>query len=516
MAFDTFQDGRDIPDGQVIDTDLCIVGSGAAGITLAQSFANSGLRVTLLEAGGLSIDPDVDANSSVEDAGRRYSPDATRLRYFGGTTNHWGGHCVPLEPEDFEAKSWISGSGWPITRSDLDPYYARAHDVVGIGSYDYDAARISAELGGTLMPFDGTKVATQLSRYRRQRYGFAYGDTLDGAANIQVILYGDVSEIVLAQDTGRAVSHLTVQSPAMNSFQLRARAFVLAAGGIENARLLLMSNTQRPAGLGNENDHVGRYFQDHLWYPSGIMVPFEAPVERLYTEEVPYDGAAVRCHLILSAAEAERQGVGRFRTELLGLSETGQQLRRLQSGEIVMADIADLALKPITVGNTFACQGDQRNDAYRFQNYIQQVPNPDSRITLSQARDAYGRPQARLDWRISRLDQDCIVKAHQIIAQEAGRLGFGRVRIEVEEDPDILLDGVLGGAHHMGTTRMSASASEGVCNADCRVHSVDNLYLAGSSVFPTCGYPNPTLTITAMALRLADHLETRATREGWI
>ncbi|BAQ68615.1 GMC oxidoreductase [Rhodovulum sulfidophilum] len=515
MAFDSFADARSFADDPGLEADICIMGAGAAGITLASALADSGLRVCLLEAGGMDMDPVVEDASIVPDIGRPYDVTANRLRFFGGATNHWGGHCVRLEPDDFEPKDWIPMSGWPFGADTLAPYYRQAHAFLGLGEYEYDPAPVARALGTRLMPFDGPMLKSQLSRYRRVFYGDEYGPRLDRAPNVRVVLYADVCDIRLGEASGETVSHVVVRSPAGNRFDVRARYFVLAAGGIEIPRMLLVANGQRPAGLGNENDLVGRYFQEHLMFKSGLLLPRDpADVLPLYLSEVPYGDIAVRCHLVLTAEAVRARRIGKFRSEFYSLPLRLRDLRALRSGRIDAADIAGLVSDPFGTARAYRCGSNARHDTYGLFNNIEQRPNPASRVSLRADKDAYGRPQAQLDWQITRQDHDCILAAHQVIAQEAGRIGFGRMRIEIDPEPEVFLDGVGGGGHHMGTVRMAEDPRRGVTDGDGRLHSVENLYVAGSALFPTGGYPNPTLTITAMAFRLSDHLKARAEREG--
>lgn len=504
----SFEDARKFAEGTQIETDLCIVGAGAAGITIAREFIGTGIRVCLLEAGGLSIDPDVDAASDVAAIGRDYPVSSKRLRYFGGTTNHWGGHCVPLEPSDLERKSWIPHSGWPIDFADLDPYYRRSYDVLGIGDPDTTTKEISAELGLPLIDWQTDLVYTQVSRYNRTRFGLAFGDSLSAADNVRVILYADASDFRLSDPTSSRVSSLTAFSPSGLPFRISAQHFVLATGGLENARTLLLSNRDRPAGLGNQGDALGRYFMEHLWYPSGALLPFDSRnVLRLYASEVSFRDHAVRAHLVLSPKASEAAGIGRFRTEIRVRSQLMDSMRALAGGRFTGDDLLRVAGNPYGVGDALSCRKNSRRDYLQLMNYVEQVPNPDSRVLLGPDRDAYGRPQAVLDWRLSPMDHQTVLGAQRAMAAEAGATGFGRMRIDVPEDPSVLLEGAFGGAHHMGTTRMSASPSEGVVDADTRVHGTDNLFVAGSSVFPSAGYANPTQTIVALALRLSDHIK---------
>jgi len=512
--FKGFEDARTFSADTVVETDLCVVGAGAAGITLANEFANHGLRVCLLEAGGLSIDPMVTAASEVVSVGREYDVAATRLRLFGGTTNHWGGHCVPLEPDDFEAKSWIPDSGWPITYSDILPYYRRAYDVLDLEDFGRPAEEISRELGMKLMSFDSSFFRTQMSRYNRVRFGFQFGENLEAADNIRVILYSDVCEFRLASSETDIVSELEASSPSKNKFRVRARIFVMAAGGIENARLLLLSDSERPAGLGNQNDAVGRYFSEHLWYPSGLFAPFDdRNVLPLYYREVAYKNSAVRCHLVLTSEASEKLQIGRYRSELRFQSIVPEAASRMRAGEFDAHDLISLLVSPVAAGKAAKCIAKTQADFFRLLNFVEQVPNPGSRVFLGDRHDAYGRRQAQIDWRLSDIDQATVTAPQDLLAMEAGKARFGRVRIDIKKDPEMILEGVTGGSHHTGTTRMTDNPKKGVVDSNCRVHGTQNLFIAGSSVFPTNGYPNPTLTIVALALRLSDHIKAIAFRD---
>ena len=271
MEYKSFLDAREIDSGTNIAADLCIVGAGAAGITIAREFANADIRVCLLEAGGLFVDPLVNRLSEIENVGRRTWKDVNeaRLRCFGGTTNHWGGHCAPLEPDDFEKQDWIAHSGWPYSYNELRPYYVRAHDVLRLGEFDYDPEKIGSALAFETFPFDKTKVVTTVSRYNPVRFGLTYGHELDRAANIQVVLYSDVSAILMEDSASDKVDSVLVKSIAGNQFHVKATCFVIACGAIENARILLLSHQQRASGIGNHSGLVGRFFQEHLWYQSG-------------------------------------------------------------------------------------------------------------------------------------------------------------------------------------------------------------------------------------------------------
>ena len=515
MEYKSFLDARKIEAGVDIRVDLCVVGAGAAGITIAREFADSNLRVCLLEAGGLSIDAAVNGLSEIDDVGHSNGDiNATRLRYFGGTTNHWGGHCAPLEPDDFEKNDWIAYSGWPYSYNQLRPYYVRAHEVLRIGEFDYDPEKIGSTLEVETFPFDRTRVMTTVSRYNAVRFGLTYGEELDRAANIQVVLYADVSAILMEDSASDNVGGLLVKSLSGNQFHVKARYYVIACGGIENARVLLLSNQQRSSGIGNHNDLVGRFFQDHLWYPSGYILPRVGNLWlKYYLGQRSYGNIRVRAHIAVPSDKTRELRIPKFRSELKPVS-AALQLERAIKNRVSIDDLFALMSDPVGMGAVARCRSGAVPTGYQLENFVQQTPNPHSRVKLSAKKDSFDRPHPMLDWRLSRLDQDGVFKAQRLIAQEVGRSGFGRMRIEMLEGADDFLEGCGGGPHHMGTTRMDDDPTRGVTDGNAKVHHTHNLYVAGGSLFPTCGWANPTLTIVATSIRLADHLKKRFHEDG--
>jgi len=518
MEFKSFLNGRQIESETRLNFDLCILGAGAAGITIAREFTKTKLRVCVLESGGLDFDAAVDGLSEIDDVGRLPGTEGLyRLRYFGGTTNHWGGHCVPLEPDDFEKHDWIAYSGWPYGYNELHPYYIRAHGVLELGEFDYTPEKIGSALGFKVFPFDQKILATTVSRYNRVRFGLRYGDELDRAKNTTVILYSDVSEVAMADTATDSVRYVAVRSIAGNVFYVGAKYFVIACGAIENARLLLMSNRQRSLGIGNHSDLVGRFFQEHLWYPSGYIVPnIRYPTLKYYLQEWPYGKIGVRAHLAVPVDKVRELRIPKFRSEIAleSASTAFRSAKRIKS-RISVADVTALLSDPVGLGTALRCKMNTPPMGYRLLNHVEQTPNPDSRITLSKKKDALDRPQPQLKWKLSAQDQDGVIKAQDLIAHEIGRSGFGRMQIELREGANEFLENAAGSGHHMGTTRMDDDPARGVTDKNAKVHYTSNLYVAGSSLFPRCGWPNPTLTIVATSIRLAEHLKTRFRRDGF-
>lgn len=514
MAGDSFLDARKIGNGTELVAEVCIVGAGAAGITIARELVRSGVDVCLLEAGGMSVDPAVDTLSVVENVGRSYEPNRLRLRLFGGTTNHWGGHCVPLRETDFQPSDWLPHTGWPFDYDELRPYYRRAHEQLGIGPFEYDAKAGAARLNGArLLPFDGRRIENTLSRYKRVRFGLAYGDELAASPHLRCVLYADVTACDLDAPEGQTIEAVRVRSVAGNQFTVRARYFVLACGGIENPRVLLASNHQRPAGLGNHADMAGRFFTEHIWFESGYIVP-NVPLEtyRYYTAEVPAQDAGVRFHFAVTNREQRDLRIPAFRAELQAKSAAYWEGRTARERGPTVAGIAALLSNPFELGHAIRCRSETPADAFVLGNHVEQTPNPESRVTLSHKRDALGRPNARLDWRLQAIDKEGVMRAQAMLAREVGRANMGRMHIGLH-DPEGLEMGASGGAHHMGTTRMHENPKLGVTDARGRVHFTRNLYVAGCSLFPNAGFSNPTLTIVATSLRLADTIKG-SLREG--
>ncbi len=487
---------------EVGPVDVCIVGGGAAGITLARSFVGTRWRVLLLESGGPSFDARTHALYDTPVIGTDYPIEASRLRYFGGTTNHWAGQSRPLDPIDFEERTWIPHSGWPIGHGDLEPWLDDAHTVCGLGPPEYDPHRWSTTLGPDFLTGSPTLESRifQLST-PIVRFAAAYGDELAGADNVLVALGANASEL-LSDQRGQQITGVRVRwFDSDHTAEPRALAYVLACGAIENARLLLASNAVRPAGIGNDFDNVGRYFMEHPAYRAQRMLATPLfPSRGLdWTPSAEPDPPAVVIRAIGPSDAAVR------RHELLR-----SMLIFYGRDDALGDEDADVAETEASVRAGLWRDDPSPTREVAATSIFEQAPNPDSRIRLSEQRDALGNRKAELDWQLGEIDRDSVYRSTILIGEELARLGLARTQlrpwVSLFERP--LLPGV--GNHHIGTTRMSATSATGVVNRNCRVHDVDNLYVAGSSIFPTGGIANPTMNLVAFALRLADHIKQDA------
>jgi len=521
-----FIDAHSIDDAAELEADLCVIGSGAAGLTIARSLRDTGLRVVVVESGGLEPDTETQALAAGTLSGRPYFDlDATRLRFFGGTTNHWGGRCVPLTPEDLAVRDWIPHSGWPIGFSELDAYCAKAHALIGLGPYRYDAAYLAGQIGEKLLGFHGDVVRTVMTRTHALRFGEAFGDEMRSSETVTVLLNANVLTLE-ADASGRNVARAQAGTLAGKRLSIRARRFVAACGGIENPRLLLLSQRAGGHPFGNGHDAVGRYFMEHLLYSNGLLVLPDGDAEfGIYGGTIDHDGAGLQATLAFHPAflaqerlpnlyfELEEQRGYGFSDGAEAVSEIVRSLASLQWPDRLGRRAADIAgdLDVLVDGATDRLLGrrlfnERPPRAFRLRSLAEQVPNPDSRVTLGATRDRFGLPAADLAWHTTEQDIEALRRSFALVAQEAGRAGLGRLKLDPEEEGAVPMSSMRGGHHHMGTTRMSDDPRMGVVDANCRVHGMGNLYMAGSSVFPTAGYGNPTLTIVALAMRLAEHL----------
>jgi choline dehydrogenase-like flavoprotein len=530
-------DLRDFEDGAVIDAELCIVGAGAAGITLARQFLNTRHAVVLLESGGADYEAETQALYEGPNLGMEYYELAdSRLRFFGGTTAIWGGRTVPLDEMDFEKRDWVPWSGWPIRREQLDPWYRQAHTLLELGEFEYGDA-LQRCLGGALPAFDPTLVRASFWRFdlQKDRFNLHRCRDLTGAPNIRVLLHATAVHLQAGRDAS-ALEEIRLAAPGGRRATVRARRYVLACGGIENPRLLLAANDVEPAGIGNAAGHVGRFFMEHPHGRAGRILardPFALwNLFRRYSdagtpvalalrpgEKLQREASTLNCALTVKLQREPELGLAlnkRLYQELkheLAPDRTGRRLwRSYRDARAAASSLVRPLLERVR-----ARLGMRR--AYLIVRG-EQAPNPDSRVVLVNDRDALGVPRAALDWRLSPQDKRSVAAITRVLDGELRRLGVGHVEPAAwlaEERPEWPVDPTvsnhpIGGYHHMGTTRMSVRPERGVVDADCRVHGYANLYVAGSSVFPTGGWANPTLTILALALRLGTHLREQAGR----
>jgi len=539
-----------------IDADLCIVGAGPAGITMARTFIGKPINVCLIESGGLDSDHSVQDLCQASSVGpQAFDARSSRLRAFGGGSEVWGGGCIPLDDIDFTARDWVPDSGWPLSYAELQPFYARARALFRIG-HDFTAGSFLGEPARKPLGFDAGQLVNRSIALSPVQFGTHYVEELRRAANIQVLLYANLIALDGCQN-GVSVRQGRIGSLCGRRGVVRARQYVLACGAIENARLLLLSDSVDPHGMGNRHDVVGRYFMDH---PAGhigqlhtdktdaLIRAYERSPQRAHAPLFPELCVSEQMQRSLRLLNARTRPVAvsgdvpeglravrRLRSAIrrptriesmasvltpssVGHAESSGRTAPARSIQVAGRPTADLAKDVIAIGKGVGdvARATARKLARRpavpslgvdVDGYFEQAPNPDSRITLGSETDALGQRKAQIDWRLTPLDWHTYRTAARIFGDELARVAHGRfVPAAWLSDQSNAIAGLSGTAHHMGTTRMSADPRKGVVDLDSRVHGMDNLYVAGSSVFPTGGWAFPTYTIVAMSLRLADCL----------
>jgi choline dehydrogenase-like flavoprotein/nucleoside-diphosphate-sugar epimerase len=516
--------------------DICIIGTGPAGATIARELSNTSLRVTILESGGTERREATDALNEIESVGwpRVMDQWLVRNRIVGGTSETWGGRCAPFDEIDLQVREWVPYSGWPLKIDALIPYFERSAKYLGLGAgCGFSDDRVWAYIGHQPPTVDLERdellpMFWQLSRDPvnwTDRVRFGRHLAADLGPNVTLVTNATVLRIHVTE-SGTAVKSVEFADASGRRWSLPASTVAVCAGAIENARLLLSSDDVVAPGLGNENDLVGRFLMDHA----------RTSVARFHMRQG--QAALNRFGLLKSrAASANRYHLGARLSPAIQHSEQllncaiwvagfsarpddppWDSLKRFVRRE---ADIPkDLRAIMTNSGLMFRGLKDyfilhrglpHRYDTINLEAMCEQVPNPDSRITLSDRRDPLGTRISRIDWRVCEEEARTLRRTTELMLEQLSRMGLQPpVLAQWVRDRAMFPDTVRDVAHPMGTTRMADDPACGVVDAQCQVHGVQGLYMAGSSVFPTGGHANPTQMIVALALRLADTLKDRA------
>jgi choline dehydrogenase-like flavoprotein len=481
-----------------------------------------------------------------------YDLTATRARALGGGSRLWPGWCRPLDPIDFTGRPWVPDTGWPISFEQMLPFYREAASVCQLATTEWDDDDVDTTRLPALYrpPFVGGDIETAIWHGSPPtRFGTEYRRQLTEAPTVTVLLHSTAVQIACNRQT-RAATGVQIATLGGNRFSVTARATVLAAGALETTRLLLASQGRTDAGLGNEHGLVGRYFMEHPHLVTAKVALFPRPATN--RSELPaidrgITGARARLNLQRPAGRmkiAYTIGAARQQAEqLLNFSTHFQTVGPVDRGESDAYEAFKLVVGNLRAPRELAGQlftgsmpdGTGRvirrlirgtpeiislivNEALRrprelaLYSQTEQAPNPDSRVTIDPLhRDELGLPRIRVDWRLSRIDKESIIKAHRILGEHLERVGLGRLVPEPAfrtDSPD-WGPNLRGGHHHLGTARAAIDPRHGVVDADGQVHTVPDLYISDSAVFPSGGYANPLLTIIAWTLRLADTIGRR-------
>jgi choline dehydrogenase-like flavoprotein len=539
--------------GTLYETDVCVIGTGPAGLTLIKDLAAEPIRICAVESGGREFEQSAQALSE----GTTISPDgypshlltAARRRQFGGTANLWDDELnagegdelvrlVPLDAIDFEKRDWVPHSGWPFDKSHLDPFYERALQLGGAGPFAYEVSDWKSH--HSELPVPATRLRTRMSQFgSRTIFTRDLPNALASADNVFVYLNATLLELIVRENR---VQRARIAVSPDHEFQISAKLFVLAAGGIENARLLLLSDSVQPRGLGNEHGLVGRFFMDHPTFRLGVLSPVDRNLFRsagLYDHHV-VNGVPVMGKFTFRQEVLRREQMlnicatltprGRsYESRAVNIVKRAAESQSKAAAKLLRAEFRSIATgwdEVLLKGyewltskqpHYFENKGGWSrlpNNQRRYRKFeisclAEQSPNPENRVALGNGLDRLGQRKVQLHWGWSELDLQSIRRAQEILKEEVEECGLGQFETQLQLDcgqpPQ-----VASPHHHLGTTRMHTDPREGVVDEDCRVHGISNLYLTGSSVFPTGGFANPTLTIIALALRLSYHLRALA------
>jgi choline dehydrogenase-like flavoprotein len=513
--------------------DVCVVGSGPAGATIAKELSGSGLTVALLESGGMERDPRADALNWIENIGRPRARDqwSVRNRIVGGSSHTWGGRCAGFDEIDFQRRDWVQNSGWPLSAEDVEPYLERSAPHLGLvmgggfsderfwdlASQKHPKREVDPSL---LLPF-----FWQFSRDTKESYPFEYmrfGRHLKSELdeNITLLTGATVTRVLCTpgQEYVQGVEFATFDGARHT---LRANAVVLGAGGVENARLLLNSGDAGRNGLGNDHDQVGRYLMDHLRGPvAHFDVEGTSALQRRFGR-YNLEGRFFRAGLRLSPEVQKREHLlnsAVWLGEVLSSQDPWDALRRVAARKArLREDVTLLARNSVfmlraAIGYFASGHGLPRKvDELTLECMCEQVPDADSRITLSDKTDSLGMRLPRVDWRSHPDETRTMHRTAELSVAEFTRIGHPVPKLEqwvMDKAP--IPSTFVDVAHPTGTTRMAASPASGVVDVNCEVFGTAGLFISGSSVFPTAGHCNPTQMIVAMAVRLADHLKKQA------
>ncbi|CAN5381791.1 GMC family oxidoreductase [soil metagenome] len=536
-----FIDIKELAHDTTVQSDICVIGAGPAGVALATELLQTGLKVSIIESGTL----DQDASDLGQPAKSSVFPDHRGIwttRRFGGNGNLWHVNAgtgpnhlrlLPMTDADFDKREWMPDSGWPISMADLAPYYDRAQSWFGLEQRSYGPEDWE---GGNAprLPLEGTGLRTGM-------FHFAYRNVMLEdyrgaiAASPDITVYCNATAVRLdTDDTGERITGVRTTNAAGHKMMFAADVFVMAQGGLATPQLLLASNDRHANGIGNAHDLVGRYFMDHPLLFGGIFIPSSRDlIDRMTIFDLRrIDGMSAMGHIQLTDKTLREEACANISSILFPRRSMGkrreagfqasQRLRLAAQGRAAWSvkdafsalygidgvgqQFYDRLVSPISHlgigGWSKKDKPGERFDHFEVLHQAEQPPRHDNRIVLGEERDALGNRRIEMHWKWHDEDVALVHKTQDIIARELRKSGLGEFRIQRPFEVK-----TSSTTHYMGTARMNDDPSKGVVDSECRVHGISNLFIAGSSVFPTGGYANPTLSIVAMSIRIADRVK---------
>lgn len=511
-----------------IQGDVCIVGGGVAGLVLANELVVSGRKVLLIESGNINYDQETQSLYKSNSADYPF-PDTsyTRLRFLGGSSNHWQNNTSPLSEFDFQERDGISDSGWPIKYNEVSQYYPRAGEYCGVGSDEHALDYWLKKTRSSEITTNSSVIESRIAKIALSptRFYETLGKKLSTSKGLRIVTNSNLVDIKF-NPTEKRLETCIFKTINGSQFEVNANQFVMCLGGIENARMLLLFNQKYNNNIGNQGLCVGRYLMEHPTPRAAHFLDSQGLDLTLYKGK-KHEGSSITGFLSLSDDTMKNNSLIGLRMPLIaqtnltlsdGVSSSHIVRKSLEASVIpkdfgshlwnIVSD-ADMVLEGIARKSfkTSLFQRGSEIGGYEIPMMMEQTPDKHNRVQLSNTKDQLGIPKIDVLYRITESDKSRLWKSLDITSRELTRLGIGRIKT-LEERGIRLWNSQLGfSAHHMGTTRMSSTPDKGVVDQDLKVFGVENLYIGGSSVFPTGGSIPPTLTIVALSIRLAEHLK---------
>jgi len=509
-----FKDLKDIPPDSKLTYDLCIVGTGPAGISVTKQLLDTNFSIVVLESGGLQPEARYQELNKGENSGPSFlSLDASRMRCFGGAGKIWAGYCSPFKKDEFKKKEFIPLSGWPISLKDLSSYYMQAAQMLGI-SYQkfYDNKYFQDTFGGaSFREFNRNNSLLsgnvfQVSRAENKDFSKKYEAELKSARNVDIIFHSTVTKLDVSNN-GERIHSAHIKDLDGNKALINAKTFVLACGALENPRILLASNEFYEDGIGNGSGFVGSCFMSH----PGVRDVGEIHMKssgRCLGEAVYHDDYISQFEM--SQRERSKQNTLRHAFSIYqrpGLFDRATYTSKTGFSHLDRL-VEDFYFSSNINRAMCAIKGRYVPKFWNLDVSLEQPPRMSNYLNLQADKDSLGVPKINVHWdEMSQIEKTTVIKSVETLARECGFLNIANIKLKDEllTGRSFNIDDPIN--HHIGTTRMSKDSSSGVVDRNCKVFGISNLYIAGSSVFATSSVVNPTYTIIAMSLRLGDYLK---------
>jgi choline dehydrogenase-like flavoprotein len=549
------------------EAEVAVVGAGPAGIVVALELARAGHRVLLLESGGPRFDPEAQRLAeTVGDDPHHVGAALAMRRQVGGSTNLWGGRCVPFDPIDFEPRSIVAEARWPLDYDEVSPYLQRACDWCRCGEAIFDSNELPALAGRAIVPgfVDAGVRASELERWSLPtNFGRVYRAELSNSPNLRLETGLTCTEIVPDREPSnegrRTVDRLIARRRDGSRATIKADRYVIAAGGLGTTKLLFASASRDPSGIGNHSGHLGRWYMAHVEVRVARVVFTTPPDQTIYGHERDRDGVYVRRRFTLSPELQRREdlpnvamwlvnpeigdashgsGILSF-VYLMLISPVGRYCvaEGIRQAHIktsspttvrahlrnVLRDLGSAAIFALSFGyRRFLRPGRKvpgffvpsAANAYSLLYHGEHLPHWESFVEPTDQLDPCGMPRLRTNLHFDEEDVRSVLRAHEALDRSLRDQGLGRVEMIHDDVEGAIRAQLFGGYHQAGTTRMSALSEEGVVDKSLAVHGFGDLFVASSATFPTSSQANSTFTLVAFAVRLADQLSSELRRDA--